>query len=189
MDENGACGNLYVRNVFCIFVESFVKSNNLLFDQFMKIRTLLLGLMMPMLGFAQEFQLVQQELSNPDNAPLPCHPVPHERQILWNETEFYAFFHYGMNTFTGKEWGFGDEAESIYAPKAMPNPEQWVTSVKAAGMNGGIAVVKHHDGFCLWPTKTTTHNITGAGSQYGKDANIPLLFAEASQKHGMKYGF
>ena len=164
----------------------------------MKIKALLFGLMVPMLGYAQEQQLSDfvenfavetVELDNPDNVPAPCHPVPHKRQILWNETEFYAFFHYGMNTFTGKEWGYGDEAESIYAPKGMPNPEQWVTSVKAAGMKGGIAVVKHHDGFCLWPTATTTHNITGAGSQYGKDANIPQLFAEASKKHNMKYGF
>lgn len=155
----------------------------------MKIKTLLIGLTLPMFGFAQEFQLVQQELTNPDNAPAPCHPVPHERQILWNETEFYAFFHYGMNTFTGKEWGFGDEDESIYAPKAMPDPEQWVTSVKAAGMRGGIAVVKHHDGFCLWPTATTTHNMTGAGTEHGRTANIPKLFAEASIKHDMKYGF
>lgn len=150
----------------------------------MKIKTLLFGLMMPMVGVAQVY-----DLPNPDNAPAPCHPVPHKRQILWNETEFYAFFHYGMNTFTGKEWGFGDEDEKIYAPKAMPNPEQWVTSVKAAGMRGGIAVVKHHDGFCLWPTKTTTHNITGSGSEYGRTANIPELFAKASTKHNMKYGF
>ena len=85
--------------------------------------------------------MVPQELPNPDNVPAPCHPVPHKRQILWNETEFYAFFHYGMNTFTGREWGNGDEDEKIYAPLAMPNPEQWITSVKAAGMNGGIAVV------------------------------------------------
>ena len=155
----------------------------------MKIKILLVSLLIPACGLAQEFQLVQQELVNPDNVPAPCHPVPHERQILWNETEFYAFFHYGMNTFTDKEWGFGDEKESIYAPKGMPNPEQWVTSVKAAGMRGGIAVVKHHDGFCLWPTATTTHNMTGAGSEYGRTANIPLLFAQASQKHDMKYGF
>ena len=155
----------------------------------MKIKTLLLGLTIPLAGYAQEFKMAQQEPSNPDNVPAPCHPVPHKRQILWNETEFYAFFHYGLNTFTGKEWGFGDEKESIYAPKAMPNPEQWITSVKAAGMQGGIAVVKHHDGFCLWPTATTTHNITGAGSEYGRTANIPQLYAEASRKHGMKYGF
>lgn len=150
----------------------------------MKIKTLLFGLMMPMVGFAQVY-----DLPNSDNTPAPCHPVPHKRQILWNETEFYAFFHYGMNTFTGKEWGFGDEDEKIYNPKAMPNPEQWVTSVKAAGMRGGIAVVKHHDGFCLWPTATTSHSIKNSGGEYGPKANIPQLFAEASQKHNMKYGF
>lgn len=149
---------------------------------------LLLGMMVPF-GASAQLQLKSEAPARLDNAPLPCHPVPHERQIFWNETEFYAFFHYGMNTFTGKEWGYGDEAESIYAPLGMPDPEQWVISVKAAGMKGGIAVVKHHDGFCLWPTSTTTHSITGAGSDYGKTANIPLLFAQASQKHNMKYGF
>ena len=134
----------------------------------------LLGIMAPMATMAQ-FQLKDETPANPDNVPAPVHPVPDERQLLWNETEFYAFFHYGMNTFTGSEWGFGNEAESRYAPLAMPDPEQWVTAVKAAGMNGGIAVVKHHDGFCLWPTATTTHNITGSGSEYGRNANIPKL--------------
>ena len=150
----------------------------------MRIKSFFVGLAIPALGFAQNY-----DLPNPDNAPAPCHPVPSERQILWNETEFYAFFHYGMNTFTGLEWGFGNEPESKYAPLSLPNPEQWVTSVKAAGMNGGIAVVKHHDGFCLWPTATTTHSIANAGNENGRSANIPQLFAEASQKHNMKYGF
>ena len=148
----------------------------------------LLGMIAPF-GASAQLQLKSEMLANPDNVPAPCHPVPHKRQILWNETEFYAFFHYGMNTFTGLEWGNGDEKESIYAPKRKPNPEQWITSVKAAGMNGGIAVVKHHDGFCLWPTATTTHNITKAGSRYGRKANIPQLYADASRKHNMKYGF
>ena len=139
--------------------------------------------------FVENFALESVDLDNPDNVPAPCHPVPHKRQILWNETEFYAFFHYGMDTFTDLEWGYGNEDEALYAPTAMPNPEQWVTSVKAAGMRGGIAVVKHHDGFCLWPTKTTTHNIERAGNDYGKNANIPQLFAEASKEHDMKYGF
>ncbi len=155
----------------------------------MRIRTLILGLIVPIVALGQEFKMVSQELPNPDNVPAPCHPVPHKRQILWNETEFYAFFHYGMNTFTDQEWGNGDEKESIYAPKGMPDPEQWITSVKAAGMTGGIAVVKHHDGFCLWPTSTTTHNITLAGSDFGRNANIPELYAKASRKHNMKYGF
>ena len=146
------------------------------------------GLLAPMATMAQ-FQLKDETATYPDNAPIPVHPVPSDRQLLWNETEFYAFFHYGMNTFTGSEWGFGNEAESRYAPKAMPNPEQWVTAVKAAGMNGGIAVVKHHDGFCLWPTATTEHSIKNAGNENGRNANIPKLFADASRKHGMKYGF
>ena len=153
-------------------------------DKIMRIKSLLIGLAFPALGFAQVY-----DLPNPDNVPAPCHPVPHKRQIMWNETEFYAFFHYGMNTFTGLEWGFGNEPESKYAPLGKPDPEQWVVSVKKAGMRGGIAVVKHHDGFCLWPTATTTHSIANAGNENGRNTNIPQLFAEASQKHGMKYGF
>ena len=149
---------------------------------------LVLGMMAPF-GVSAQLQLNNEVPVNPDNAPLPVHPVPSDRQLLWNETEFYAFFHYGMNTFTGLEWGYGNEAESKYAPLAMPNPEQWVTAVKAAGMNGGIAVVKHHDGFCLWPTATTEHSINKAGNEYGRNANIPKLFADASRKHNMKYGF
>ena len=127
----------------------------------------LLGILAPFSATAQ-LQLKDEALSNPDNVPAPVHPIPHERQILWNETEFYAFFHYGMNTFTGSEWGYGNEAESRYAPLALPNPEQWVTSVKAAGMNGGIAVVKHHDGFCLWPNPVSRHTVARSPWRDGK---------------------
>lgn len=145
---------------------------------------------LPAAGMAQsEFKLVQQSLANPDNEPAPVHPVPHERQLKWNETEFYAFFHYGMNTYTDKEWGYGDEDETIFAPTAAPNPEQWLTAVKAAGMKGGIAVVKHHDGFCLWPTESTTHNVTRGGNDFAKNTNIPRDFADAARKLDMKYGF
>lgn len=135
------------------------------------------------------FHLKQQTLPNPDNEPAPVHPVPHERQLLWQETEFYAFFHYGMNTYTGKEWGYGDEDETLFAPTAPPAPAQWLKVAKAAGMRGGIAVVKHHDGFCLWPTATTTHNITRSGNAYGQNTNIPRDFAKAAVQLGMKYGF
>ena len=136
-----------------------------------------------------EFKLVEQTLANPDNEPAPVHPVPHPRQLKWMETEFYAFFHYGMNTFTGLEWGNGDEDEATYAPTAKPNPRQWLESVKAAGMKGGIAVVKHHDGFCLWPTETTTHNITRGGNANARETNIAEEFAKAAKDLDMKYGF
>lgn len=135
------------------------------------------------------FTLVEQILANPDNEPTPVHPVPHPRQLLWQETEFYAFFHYGMNTYTGLEWGNGDEDRNTFAPTAAPNPRQWLETAKAAGMRGGIAVVKHHDGFCLWPTETTDHNVTNSGNDYGRAVNIPRDFAKAAQKLDMKYGF
>ncbi len=134
------------------------------------------------------FSLKAESPANPDNEPVPVHPVPHERQVLWNETEFYAFFHYGMNTFTDREWGYGDEPETGYKPLGKPNPRQWLEAVKAAGMQGGIAVVKHHDGFCLWPTATTEHSIKNCGNENGK-VNIPEEFGKAARDLGMKYGF
>ena len=149
---------------------------------------LLLGSLFP-LGSMAQLQVVNESPSNPDNEPADVHPVPHPRQLKWQETEFYAFFHYGMNTYTGLEWGNGDEAESRFAPTGTPNPEQWLQVAKDAGMRGGIAVVKHHDGFCLWPTATTTHNITKAGNDYGRQTNIPRDFAAAAKKLDMKYGF
>ena len=136
-----------------------------------------------------QLQLVNEVKANAENEPAPVHPVPSPRQLKWQYTEFYAFFHYGMNTYTGNEWGHGNENESQFAPTAVPDPEQWLKAVKAAGMKGGIAVVKHHDGFCLWPTATTTHNVTSSSNANAKKTNIPRDFAAAAKKLGMKYGF
>lgn len=138
---------------------------------------------------AQTFTMVDEALPSPENEPAPVHPVPSKRQLMWNETEFYAFFHYGMNTYTNKEWGNGGEDPNTFAPTKVPNPRQWLTAVKAAGMKGGIAVVKHHDGFCLWPTATTTHNVTSSSNANAKQTNIPDSFAVAARDLGMKYGF
>ena len=138
---------------------------------------------------AQTFALLPQSLTDPEGEPAPVHPVPHPRQMAWQETEFYAFFHYGMNTYTDKEWGFGDEDETLFQPTAAPCPKQWLRACRQAGMRGGIAVVKHHDGFCLWPTATTTHNVTRAGNAHGRRTNIPRDFAAAARDLGMKYGF
>lgn len=140
---------------------------------------------MPVLG---QGKLIPQTLPNPENEPKNVFPIPSERQMKWQETEFYAFFHYGMNTFTGKEWGLGDENEKIFAPSSLPDCRQWVQTAKAAGMKGGIAVVKHHDGFCLWPTSTTEHNVTRSAG-VGPQVNVPKAFAQASEAEGMKYGF
>ena len=143
----------------------------------------------PISLWAQVFSLVNQTLSNPTNEPKEVFPVPSERQMKWQETEFYAFFHYGMNTYTGKEWGFGNENVNTFAPTRKPDPEQWLRLCKKAGMKGGIAVVKHHDGFCLWPTQTTSHHCQNSSNKFAKETNIPRDFANAARKLGMKYGF
>ena len=84
--------------------------------------------------------MINQTLPNPDNEPREVFPVPSERQMKWQETEFYAFFHYGMNTYTGLEWGNGDEDNNTFAPTQKPDPEQWLRLCKKGGMKGGIAV-------------------------------------------------
>lgn len=167
-----------------------LSSNTLFIMKTLKHFVALLLLASPVMTWAQEdFRLINEDLPNPENEPAPVHPVPHPRQLKWQETEFYAFFHYGMNTYTGKEWGYGDENLNTFAPTALPNPHQWLEVAKKAGMKGGIAVVKHHDGFCLWPTETTDHHCQNSNNTYAKTLNIPEAFAKAAKELEMKYGF
>ena len=79
--------------------------------------------------------------------------VPSKRQLDWFNVGFYACVHFGVNTYTNREWGLGDEPESIFNPVKL-DCDQWVEAVKAAGMKGLILTAKHHDGFCLWPSKS-----------------------------------
>lgn len=82
-------------------------------------------------AMADELPVVSQTFEYPDNEPAPCHPLPTPRQIIWQECEFYAFFHYGMNTYTNLEWGMGSESVNTFAPTAAPNPRQWLEACKA----------------------------------------------------------
>ena len=83
-------------------------------------------LLFPMAIHAQSapFDMTPQQLANPDNEPAYVFPVPTRRQMSWQETEFYAFFHYGMNTYTNREWGLGSEDERTFAPR-LPLPTRW----------------------------------------------------------------
>lgn len=158
--------------------------------QKLKTCAMLCGLSLFALNGAAQLQMKTWTEPNTDNVPAPVHPLPHDRQVKWMETEFYAFYHYGMNTFTNNEWGNEvDAAPSTYQPTSVPNPRQWLEAAKSAHMKGGIAVVKHHDGFCLWPTKTTDYNIANCGNSNGVAGNIPQLFGAAARDLDMKYGF
>lgn len=135
---------------------------------------------------SQDF--TEQNLPNPDNIPAPVFPVPTERQLNWMETEFYGFSHYGPNTFMGTEWGNDRRPNpKEYAPQTIPDCDQWVESMHAAGMKGAVVICKHHDGFCLWPTESTDFCVTNGGG-VSAQVDIPKLFSEACKKYGMKFG-
>ncbi len=84
--------------------------------------------------------------------------APSKRQLAWFDRKFYAFIHFGVNTFTDREWGDGTEPESIFNPEKL-DCRQWARALSGAGMKGMILTAKHHDGFCLWPSRYTEHSV------------------------------
>ena len=119
-------------------------------------------------------------------APKPYGPLPSKAQLNWHEMEMYCLIHYGVDTYTDKEWGFGDESPSLVNP-AHFDAAQIVGAAKAGGFKGVIVVAKHHDGLCLWPTKTTEHNISKSIWQKGKGDMIKE-YQLACEQLGMQMG-
>ena len=109
---------------------------------------------------------------------------PDGRQIAWYEMGFYAFVHFGMNTFTDQEWGTGKESEALFNPEKL-DCDQWVETIRNAGMKGMVLTAKHHDGFCLWPSRYTEHSVKNSPCR----RNVVKEAAEACRRGGIKFGF
>jgi alpha-L-fucosidase len=113
--------------------------------------------------------------------------VPSERQYAWQrQYDVYAFIHFGPNTFTGREWGTGTENPTIFNPTAL-DTRQWAKAMKSAGMTMAILTVKHHDGFCLWPSRYTEHSVKNSPWKDGK-GNVVREFVDAVRAEGMGVG-
>lgn len=127
-----------------------------------------------------------KEATDGQKIEMAARVIPTENQYAWQQLELTAFIHFGMNTFTGREWGDGKENPALFDPAGL-DCEQWVKALQAGGFKMVILTAKHHDGFCLWQTKTTEHSVASSPWKDGK-GDVVAELKRACDKYGMKFG-
>jgi len=126
------------------------------------------------------------EASGRDQRGAPRRPRPTAAQLAWQRDELALFLHFGVNTFTNREWGDGREDPAIFAPTSL-DAREWARVARAAGFRALVLTAKHHDGFCLWPTRTTSHSVAASPWRAGQ-GDLVREFVDACRAERLRAG-
>lgn len=137
-------------------------------------------------GAQQNFTIIKPGEKHDQIIAKAANITPSPRQLRWQQLELTAFFHFGINTYTNREWGTGKEDPKIFNPTKL-DADQWVRVTKEAGFKQVILTAKHHDGFCLWPTKSTMHSVQSSPWKNG-NGDVVKEVAEACKKYKIGFG-
>ncbi len=117
---------------------------------------------------------------------MTVHAKPSPQQLAWQDLELGMFCHFGINTFCDQEWGEGTDSPELFHPTQF-DARQWARTAKRAGFKYLVLTAKHHDGFCLWPTKTTDYSVKSSPWKNGQ-GDVVREVADACREEGLKFG-